>query len=53
MPFSMDIKKTVDALAVIEISEKLQGLGEKVRALSERPIVSMLMSRRSAADQSL
>lgn len=49
----MDIKKAVDALAFIEISEKLQGLGEKVRALSERPVVSMLMTRRSAANQPL
>ena len=49
----MDLTKAADALAVIEISEKLQGLGEKVRALSERPIVSMLMSRESPADQSL
>lgn len=49
----MDIKKAVDALAIIGKSEKLQGLGEKVRALSERPVVSTLMSRRSAADQSL
>ena len=48
----MDMKKAVDGLAVIEISEKLQELGEKVRALSERPIVSMLMSRKSPADQS-
>ena len=49
----MDMKNAIDALAVIEISGKLQGLGEKVRALSERPIVSMLMSRKSPADQSL
>ena len=38
----MDVKKAVDAFGIHEImSEKLQELGEKVHALSERPTVSI------------
>ena len=36
----MDPKNTIDALGHREMSQKVQGLGEKIHQLSERPVVS-------------
>ena len=36
----MDAKNTIDALDYRQMGQKVQGLGDKIHQLSERPVVS-------------